>query len=178
MENYKHYIRGLGDTQVADPVDATTMPDDSAMETIGEVKEGGIAITPGSTTKEYLKKEGPNGLEIVDVIVTKENDVAKGKLIVRDLDRFAKSTGGSVTITGAGADKKARYKGPNGVNTFSKALRFITTTKVGDSFVTRDYPMTKMTVLDDFVLSAKNWWEASVEFELISAGETVYPQPE
>ena len=178
MNKYEKYIRGLGDMLIADPVDSKTMPADNAFKSIGEIKDGGIALTPGSVSKEQLKKEGPNGPVTVDVVSTKENNTGKGKLIVRDLDLFAKVTGGTVEVTGEGADRKATYTEPEGVEGLKKAVRFITSTKIGDKPVTRDYPMVHITVVDDFTLSSKEWWEASIELEFLAAGKTVYPQPE
>jgi len=111
-KTFDKYIRGLADMKIClTPVGPDTMPASTGFKTIGEIKEGGLTLAPGSTSKEYLKKEGANGLEIVDVIVTKEADTAKGKLIVKDLEAFAGITGGSVDDSKPG---KVVYTGPMG----------------------------------------------------------------
>lgn len=178
-EKFKKYISGLEDMLIsASPVSATEMPADTELESIGEVKEGGITIAPGSISKENLKKEGPSGPITVDTISTKEADTAKGKLIIRDLDKYARVTGMEVTPVGSGPDKVAKYVGPFGINSIDVAVRFNTATKIGGKAVTRDYPLAKLTVSEDFAFTAKGWWEASIELELLSAGITTYPTPE
>jgi len=173
-KTFDKYIRGLADMKIClNPTGPDTMPAETEFKTIGEIKEGGLTLAPGSTSKEYLKKEGAGGLEIVDVMVTKEADTAKGKLIVKDLEAFADITGGAIDSSKPG---KVVYTGPVGAEPVDVAIIFETATKVNGQPVTRNYPLAKLTVQEDFVLSAKNWWEASIEIEFLSQAQTVYPQ--